>query len=79
MAVEETVDHKIHAPTSVRTLDGRPRHSPAARDMAPGMLPTQVEALLAVYPVDPLMIDAPALAPKQNFFSGNGPVFQHTK
>jgi hypothetical protein len=34
--------------------------------MAPGMLPTQVEALLAVYPVGPLMIDAPALAPKQN-------------
>jgi len=42
MAVEEAIDYEIHAPASVRTLDGRPGHPAAARDMAARMLSTQV-------------------------------------
>ena len=42
MAVEEAVDHEIHPPAGVQTVDGRPGHSPAANDMAARMLPMQV-------------------------------------
>ena len=66
MAVEEAVDDKIHAPAGVQTLDRRPGHPSGARDMPARTLPTQVEPLLAVDPVCPLVIDAPALAPKQD-------------
>ena len=66
MAVKKAVDHKIHAPAGIRPLDLGPQHPAAATDVPSRALPSQVETFLAVDPIGPLMIDAPALAPKQN-------------
>jgi len=69
MAIKEAVDHKIHAPAGIGTLEFRSRHPPASGDMPARALPPEVQSLLAVNPVYPLMIDAPTLAPKQDMDS----------
>jgi hypothetical protein len=66
MAVEEAVGHKSHAPTGIGTPDLRPRHPPASANVAMRPLPPQMKPFLAVDPIGPLMIDAQALAPKQD-------------
>jgi hypothetical protein len=63
MAVEEAVDHKIHAPAGVKTINLRPGHPSVPRDMPAGTLAPQIEPLLAVNQVYPFVIDAQAFAP----------------
>ena len=66
MAIEQAVDDKIRTPAGIRTLDLRPHHPPAAAHVPAWPLPPQMKSLLAVDPVGPFMVDAPALAPKQD-------------
>jgi hypothetical protein len=66
MAVKKALDDKIHAPAGVGTIDLRTCHPSTGDDMPARTLPAQVQSLPAVDPAGPLMIDAPALAPKQD-------------
>lgn len=66
MANEEAVDDIIRAPAGIKSVNLRPSHPAASGDMTTRTFPPQMEPFLAVNPVGPLMIDAPALAPKQD-------------
>ena len=65
LARAQAVAHEVHGPSAMRTVRQRNRPARCSRGSFSPLAPAQLQLLFPVQPVDPLAVEAQALAPQQ--------------